>query len=120
MALGSSLTFTGQRYNVVVEASPSNSLIPVEDQNYWIRIVGAEGCKYIEPGQDNELLGIVRYNSGSKKEPTTTAYEFDKTCRDELSPSLVPVNKEDVTSWEHPANNSQSPVREALLNIQFC
>lgn len=117
---GSSLTFAGQRYNVVVEASPSNSLIPVEDQNYWIRIIGADGCKYIEPGQDNELLGIVRYNAGSKRKPTTTGYEFDITCRDEPSPSLIPVNKEDVTAREHPANNSQFPLTVLRLPLWYC
>ncbi|KAL9126844.1 MAG: hypothetical protein Q9217_004171 [Psora testacea] len=95
----------GQRYHVVVEARPSNDLIPVEDQNYWIRIVGAHGCFDVEEGQQNELLGIIRYNSGSQKRPTTTSYQFSKQCADEPYASLVPVVPMTVTAKDHPANN---------------
>ncbi|KAF7504966.1 hypothetical protein GJ744_001547 [Endocarpon pusillum] len=81
----------GQRYHVIVEASPSNALIPVEDQNYWIRITGAKDCFDIEPGQENEKLGIIHYNAGSKKTPTTKRYNFNTDCADEPYESLVPV-----------------------------
>jgi hypothetical protein len=99
----------GQRYHVVVEARPSNDLIPVEDQNYWIRITGADDCLDIEPGQNNEKLGIIRYNAGSKKTPTTTRYRFNSECADEPYESLVPVVPMEVTARGHPANNSWSP-----------
>ena len=101
------LTFVGQRYHVIVEAKPSNALIPVEDQNYWIRITAADGCDDIEEGQKNEKLGIIRYNSGSTKKPTTLRYKFDATCADEPYQSLVPVVKIDVTARDHPANDSK-------------
>ena len=97
----------GQRYHVVVEARPSNDLIPVEDQNYWIRIVGADGCFNVEEGQQNERLGIIRYNSGSKKRPTTTGYQFSKECTDEPYQSLVPIVPRTVTTGPNPANNSK-------------
>lgn len=111
------LNLLGQRYHVIVEAKPSNGLIPVEDQNYWIRITAADGCDDIEEGQKNEKLGIIRYNSGSTKKPTTLRYKFDKTCADEPYESLVPVVKIDVTARDHPANNSKSlPKNSELIN----
>jgi FtsP/CotA-like multicopper oxidase with cupredoxin domain len=95
----------GQRYHVIVEARPANDLIPTEDQNYWIRIIGARGCLDIEKGQENEKLGIVRYNAGSTKTPTTTKYRMDIECADEPYESLVPVVPIDVTAGAHPAND---------------
>ena len=103
------LTVIGQRYHVIVEAKPSNDLIPVEDQNYWIRITGARGCFDVEPGQDNEKLGIIRYNAGSKKTPTSTRYNFNTDCADEPYESLVPVVPMEVTARDRPANDSWSP-----------
>lgn len=97
----------GQRYHVIVEADPSNSLLPVEDQNYWIRTVGADHCANIE--QPNPLIGIIRYNNGSTKRPTTTGFQFSKTCADEPLESLVPVVPWYITSKDKPANNSKSP-----------
>ena len=93
----------GQRYHVIVEAKPSNDLIPVEDQNYWIRIVGARGCNPIE--QPNELLGIVRYNAGSEKTPVSRGYQFSTDCSDEPYESLVPVVPRTVTAKDKPAND---------------
>jgi len=112
--------FIGQRYHVIVEARPSNDLIPVEDQNYWIRITGADGCFDIEPGQENELLGIVRYNAGSTKKPTSVGYQFDKTCRDEPYESLVPVVPMEVTAREHPKNNREFlfPTSYTIFNFR--
>lgn len=95
----------GQRYHVIVEANPSNSLLPVEDQNYWIRTVGADHCADIE--QPNPLIGIIRYNAGSTKKPTTTAYQFSKVCADEPLESLIPVVPWYITSKDKPANNSE-------------
>lgn len=94
----------GQRYHVIVEASPSNSLIPTEDQNYWIRITHAVGCGAI--AQDNELLGIVRYDSGSRKTPVSKGYQFSTQCSDEPYESLVPVVPRTVTAKDQPANDS--------------
>lgn len=104
------LIIVGQRYHVIVDARPANDLIPVEDQNYWIRITGAKDCNDIEPGQENEKLGIIRYNSGSQKEPTTTRYSFNTVCADEPYESLVPVVPMQVTARDHPANNSLSRI----------
>ena len=96
---------SGQRYNVVVEALPANDLVPEEDQNYWIRIVGADECSKII--QKNPLVGIVRYNAGSKKTPTSLPYQFDTACGDEPYESLVPLVQRDVDAGPHPANERE-------------
>ena len=96
----------GQRYHVIVEANPSNDLIPVEDQNYWIRTVGARGCFNVV--QPNPTIGIIRYNAGSTKMPTSKQYQFSTTCADEPLESLVPVVPWTVSAGHQPANNSKS------------
>ena len=93
----------GQRYEVIVEAKPSNDLIPIEDKNYWIRTVTAEDCGTLE--QPNPEIGIIRYAQFSNKTPTTRQYKFDRVCNDEPYESLVPVVPLEVTAREHPANN---------------
>lgn len=90
-----------------MEARPANDLIPLENQNYWIRVTGADGCSDIEEGQKNEKLGIIRYDSEATALPTTTRYQFSLACADEPYESLVPVVPMDVNAREHPANNSQ-------------
>lgn len=92
---------------MIVEATPSNDLIPVEKQNYWIRVTGADGCSDIEEGQKNEKLGIIRYNSGTKTLPTSERYTFSTECLDEPYASLVPVVPMNVSARDHPANNSE-------------
>jgi FtsP/CotA-like multicopper oxidase with cupredoxin domain len=93
----------GQRYEVIVEARPSNDLLPLEDQNYWIRTVGAYDCGTLE--QPNPEIGIIRYMHDSTKIPTSVSYKFDTTCNDEPYESLVPVVPRTVTTGPHPANN---------------
>ena len=106
------LVAIGQRYEVVVAANPSNSLIPIEDQNYWIRTVPAYYCGRMH--WPNPEIGIIRYNSGSKT-PTSTQYKFDTTCADEPSESLKPVVPLVVDAGPHPVNsrecNPQDPGR---------
>ena len=95
---------SGQRYNIIVEARPSNDLIPVEDQNYWIRAVAAKGCgdKMVQP---NERIGIIRYSPGNTKTPTTKRYQFSTACSDEPYESLVPIVPRSVGP---PKNNRKS------------
>ena len=93
----------GQRYHIVVEARPSDELLPIEDQNYWIRAVVASGCGSID--QNNETVGVIRYDSKSTKTPTTTRYQFNTSCSDEPYQSLVPVVPWNVGK---PSNNSKS------------
>ena len=95
----------GQRYHIVVEARPSDELLPIEDQNYWMRAVVASGCGSID--QNNETVGVVRYDPESTKTPTTTRYQFNTSCSDEPYESLVPV-----VQWQvgNHSNDSESHI----------
>lgn len=96
----------GQRYHIVVEARPSDELLPIEDQNYWMRTVLATDCGIVE--QINETIGVVRYDPDSTKTPTTTRYQFNTSCSDEPYQSLVPVVEWNVGKY---SNNSKSHSR---------
>ncbi|KAI9795000.1 MAG: hypothetical protein M1816_000020 [Peltula sp. TS41687] len=97
------LVAIGQRYDVIVEARPSNDLLPVEDQNYWIRTVVAHDCGTLD--QPNPEIGIIRYMAESTKTPTSKQYEFNTHCNDEPLASLVPVVRKNIESREHPVNS---------------
>ena len=107
----------GQRYEVVVEAKPSNSLVPLEDQNYWIRTVAAWDCGGME--YPNPEIGIIRYNSGSKT-PTTKQYKFPSTCADEPRESLKPVVPLIVDAGPHPANSREWNPPPPPQNVLSC
>ena len=69
----------GQRYDVIVEANA-----PVGD--YWLR----SGYLCSANGNPTNITGIVRYNSSSNADPTTTAVTAIIACGDEPLASLVP------------------------------
>ncbi|KAI8287256.1 Laccase [Colletotrichum sp. SAR11_57] len=97
------LVAIGQRYNIVVEAtpivnssSPSANPIP-EDKNFWIRTyLPADsrifGNYNIDP--DNYMkTGVLRYDKSSTADPTSTGWnisdvESDKSINDQLKPFL--------------------------------
>ncbi|KAL4728117.1 hypothetical protein ACLX1H_004852 [Fusarium chlamydosporum] len=84
----------GQRYHIVLDATPTNtSLLPASpDGNYWIRTVGADGCKAFEPGNEpDERQGILRYNASSTLVPTTFRPAYNTACRDENYTKLNPI-----------------------------
>ncbi|KAI5778350.1 multicopper oxidase-domain-containing protein [Geopyxis carbonaria] len=82
----------GQRYHVIVEASPSN---PTADGNYWIRTTPATGCNGLNkasgPVKELEKTGIVRYNPYSTALPNSDRNDFDEKCSDETYSSLKPI-----------------------------
>ena len=87
----------GQRYNVIVEASPTGGIAnPVPaDGNFWIRTQLAQGCPI--PGNQRPILnyeraGILRYDTGSTSNPTSKAWPNIPTgCSDEPYGLLNPV-----------------------------
>ncbi|KAG5762735.1 hypothetical protein H9Q72_009171 [Fusarium xylarioides] len=84
----------GQRYHIVLDATPTNTTkMPANpDGNYWVRTVGATGCKGFEPGNEpDERQGILRYNASSKLVPTTFRENYSLECRDEAYDRLSPV-----------------------------
>lgn len=71
----------GQRYDIIVTATESTG-------NFWMRAIPQESCS--DNDNVDNILGIVRYDSSSTDEPTTTSYELTDSCDDEDSSNLVP------------------------------
>lgn len=86
----------GQRYDVIVEATPSpyGEGVPT-DGNYWIRTTSVacfvESLTNYTAGYDT--TGILRYNGSSTSDPNTTQWSdipSNPACSDEPVASLVP------------------------------
>ncbi|KAH7350933.1 laccase precursor [Rhexocercosporidium sp. MPI-PUGE-AT-0058] len=72
----------GQRYDVIVEANAASN-------DYWLRAGWITACS-TNSDPDN-MTGIVRYDSSSTANPTTTStVEASSNCGDEPIASLVP------------------------------
>lgn len=71
----------GQRYDIVVTATESTG-------NFWLRAIPQESCS--DNDNVDNILGIIRYDSTSTDEPTTTAYDLLDSCDDEDASNLVP------------------------------
>lgn len=71
----------GQRYDVIVNADQA-------DGDYWMRAIPQETCS--DNDNVDNILGIVRYDSSSTADPTTTAYTSSDSCDDEDISTLVP------------------------------
>ncbi|KAK6813766.1 hypothetical protein RU639_010263 [Aspergillus parasiticus] len=72
----------GQRYDIIVTAKELNS------GDFWLRAIPQEACS--ETDAVDNIKGIIRYNSSSTAEPTTSAYSYTDSCSDESSSDLVP------------------------------
>ncbi|KAJ9156302.1 Multicopper oxidase, type 2 [Pleurostoma richardsiae] len=75
----------GQRYDVIVTANATAD-------NYWMRATIVQACS--ENDSPNNVLGIVRYDSTSTDDPTSTAWsdalDTGSDCEDEDMADLVP------------------------------
>jgi FtsP/CotA-like multicopper oxidase with cupredoxin domain len=71
----------GQRYDVIVTATE-------ETGNFWLRAIPQESCS--DNDNVDNILGIVRYDSSSTDDPTTSAYDFTDSCDDEAIGTVVP------------------------------
>lgn len=80
----------GQRYDVIVTASEGS----VGDGNFWIRAIPQEACS--DNDNVDNILGIIRYNSTSTADPTSTGYTTEDSCADEDASDLVPYLAMDV------------------------
>ncbi|KJK61824.1 Multicopper oxidase [Aspergillus parasiticus SU-1] len=72
----------GQRYDIIVTAKELDS------GDFWLRAIPQEACS--ETDAVDNIKGIIRYNSSSTAEPTTSAYSYTDSCSDEASSDLVP------------------------------
>jgi FtsP/CotA-like multicopper oxidase with cupredoxin domain len=81
----------GQRYDIIVEAS-------AEPGDYWLRGGWQSECS---PNDNAEnITGIVRYDSTSTADPTTTGITVGDSCADEPLASLIPHLALDVNSYD--------------------
>ena len=71
----------GQRYDIIVNASESSG-------NFWMRAIPQTSCS--ENANADNIKGIVRYDSTSTSDPTTSGYTYSDSCDDELISNLVP------------------------------
>lgn len=71
----------GQRYDVIVTATETTG-------NFWLRAIPQESCS--DNDNVDNILGIVRYDSSSTDDPTTTSYDLEDSCADEDPSDLVP------------------------------
>jgi hypothetical protein len=78
----------GQRYEIVVDADQAVG-------NYWLRATLQSACGTGNTNANN-ILGIIRYDSTSTADPTTTIGSFSNVCADEALTSLVPYLSVDV------------------------
>jgi len=71
----------GQRYDIIVEANQTTA-------DYWMRSIPQTTCS--ENSNTNDIKGIVRYNSDSTSDPTSTVYSLADDCDDMDMSLLVP------------------------------
>jgi hypothetical protein len=97
----------GQRYNVIVEASPlagDDNPIP-DDGNFWIRTFVADNCGQKPGGKGYEETGILRYDETSSSLPKSLPWtKISKSCSDETYTSLRPK----IPWYVGPAANAKS------------
>ncbi|KAK2625165.1 hypothetical protein QTJ16_005534 [Diplocarpon rosae] len=79
----------GQRYDIVLSASASSG-------DYWIRAIPQVACS--DNDSADNIMGILRYDSTSTADPTTSAYTYTDTCNDEDMSTLVPYLSKTVST----------------------
>lgn len=77
----------GQRYDVIIEANNTAG-------DYWLRAGWQSACS--SNGDPTGMTGIVRYDSASTADPTTTGGTVSTFCGDEDLSDLVPYLSQDV------------------------
>jgi FtsP/CotA-like multicopper oxidase with cupredoxin domain len=71
----------GQRYDIIVNADQTSG-------DYWMRAIPQVECS--DNDSADNIKGIVRYDSTSTSDPTTSAYTYTDSCDDEDISDLVP------------------------------
>jgi FtsP/CotA-like multicopper oxidase with cupredoxin domain len=79
----------GQRYDIIVTADQSTA-------DYWLRAIPQTSCSDVD-NADN-VKGIVRYDSTSTSDPTSSAYDYTDSCNDEAMANLVPFVSIDAST----------------------
>jgi FtsP/CotA-like multicopper oxidase with cupredoxin domain len=79
----------GQRYDIIVTADQSEG-------DFWMRAIPQSSCSDNDNADD--IKGIVRYDSSSTSDPTSSAYTYTDSCEDEDMSNLVPYYSLDAST----------------------
>lgn len=79
----------GQRYDVILTASESSG-------DFWLRAIPQTFCS--DNDNADNIKGIVRYDSTSTSDPTSSAFTYTDNCDDEAMTDLVPYLSMDASS----------------------
>jgi hypothetical protein len=101
----------GQRYEIIVDANQ-------ETGNYWMRAVPQQTCLTINKSAFN-IQGIIRYDSTSTADPTTSSSISLDQCTDEAASNLVPVISQTVGSAAEQDNFSISLLPNLQDSLEF-
>ncbi|KAI4183414.1 MAG: hypothetical protein LQ348_004687 [Seirophora lacunosa] len=98
----------GQRYHVVVEASPKKANGEADlSEAFWMRTIPATGCSNFQLGGiPDERQGILYYKKDSTEYPSTPRAPFSIACRDESFNQLQPVLPWKVPKPTNPGNDT--------------
>jgi FtsP/CotA-like multicopper oxidase with cupredoxin domain len=79
----------GQRYDILVTADQTSG-------DFWMRSLPQTDCS--TNSNSDDIKGIVRYDSTSTSDPTTSAYTYTDNCEDEAMTDLVPYLSLDASA----------------------
>ncbi|KAF2495700.1 laccase Lcc4 [Lophium mytilinum] len=79
----------GQRYDVIVTADQDTA-------DYWMRAIPQSECSNND--DSDNIRAIIRYDSSSTDDPSSTAYDYADDCIDEDASDLVPYLSQTVVS----------------------
>lgn len=79
----------GQRYDIIVTGKQ------LQSGNFWMRAIPQSACS--ETDATDKVKGIIRYDSSSTADPTTSAYSYTDSCVDEDPSNLIPYLKVDAS-----------------------
>jgi len=88
----------GERYDIVVTAKGLTS------GDFWLRSITQTSCSSNDAA-DN-IKGIIRYDSSSTDDPTTSAYSYTDSCLDEAASNLVPYLAIDASASDEISTNA--------------
>lgn len=100
------MTFSGQRYHVILDATPrayNNTPRFTNGSEYWLRMIPATDCSNFATGNTpDERQGIIYYAGSKNVYPNTARPTLPLGCRDEPYNQLVPI-----VPWQidQPAND---------------
>lgn len=99
-----------QRYDIIVNATQ-----PAD--NYWMRAIPQQTCS--NNNNVAGILGIIRYDSTSTANPTSTGYAYTDDCDNMDDSLLVPYLALDVGAQDVGEDLEVAPIADATTGIVY-